>query len=483
MNPVETPQSRNRVGIARVDITPPVGIYHRMWGAATHDRSTGIHRPLTATALVIAPLDSTSTDDCMVIVAVDHCLLWGREMNALLQKLVTATGLPAERLIVAFSHTHGAGLMGTERVDLPGGELIPPYLDTLAERLAAVIAEARARVVPATMIYGAGHCTLAAHRDLWDDRTLQWVCGFHPGAPADDTVGIVKIVDDQHRTLGTVVNYACHPTTLAWDNTLISPDYIGAMREVIEQATDAPCVFLQGASGDLGPRNGFVGDTAVADCNGRQLGYSAMAAIEALPPPLTHHEFRGPVISGATIGVWQHTPIDETSRARLSDWSVERLVIELPLRAELPRPDETRRQIADLEEHEKLARERGDETIARDDRAQIERLTRWLVRLGTLPAGDNYPLQATLLRLGGSLWLFLESEHYQRLQTTLRRRFGNTPLVIATIANGSVHTYLPGREVYGTGTYQETVSILEPGCLETVIDTLGEQLGRMLKQS
>ena len=76
--------------------------------------------------------------------------------------------------------------------------------------------------------------------------------------------------------LGTLVNYACHPTTLAWENTLISPDYVGAMREVVEQHTGAPCLFLQGASGDLGPREGFVGDTAVADRNGRQLGFAAL---------------------------------------------------------------------------------------------------------------------------------------------------------------------------------------------------------------
>ena len=51
MKTVIAPQARLIAGTARVDITPPVGMYHRMWGAAIHDRSTGVHRPLTATAL------------------------------------------------------------------------------------------------------------------------------------------------------------------------------------------------------------------------------------------------------------------------------------------------------------------------------------------------------------------------------------------------------------------------------------------------
>src|SRR6202008_789756 len=108
------------------------------------------------------------------------------------------------------------------------------------------------------------------------------------------------------RTRPPVVNYACHPTTLAWDNTLISPDFPGALREVVEQATGAPCVFLQGASGDLGPRQGFVGDTAVADRNGRQPGFAVLAALEALPPPASRFAYTGSVVSGATLGSWAH---------------------------------------------------------------------------------------------------------------------------------------------------------------------------------
>src|SRR5437763_1473174 len=134
MPAVISPQSRCRFGLARGDVTPPVGIYHRMWGAATHDRSTGVHRPLTATAMDFRPLESDA--DEQIVVALDHCLLWAREMDALTRAVCAGAGLAAERLVVAFSHTHGAGLMGLERAALPGGDLIEPYLDALGGKVA-----------------------------------------------------------------------------------------------------------------------------------------------------------------------------------------------------------------------------------------------------------------------------------------------------------------------------------------------------------
>src|SRR5262249_51273556 len=217
------------------------------------DRATGVHRPLTATAVVFQALDgAVSAATEQVVVALDLCLLWDREMTALRQSVCSATGLGPAQLTVAFSHTHGAGLMGLERVELPGGELIPAYLDELAQKLARIVTTARGSVRPATVTYATGKCALAANRDFWDEESKQSVCGFNPGGPADDTVLVARVTAERGTLLGTLVNYACHPTTLAWENTQISPDYPGALREVIENVTGAPCVFLQGASGDLG---------------------------------------------------------------------------------------------------------------------------------------------------------------------------------------------------------------------------------------
>ena len=54
--PFAEPSARCYAGAARADMTPPVGMYTRMWGAALHDCHTAVHKPLLATALVIVTI-------------------------------------------------------------------------------------------------------------------------------------------------------------------------------------------------------------------------------------------------------------------------------------------------------------------------------------------------------------------------------------------------------------------------------------------
>jgi len=476
-----TPHSICRFGIARGDITPPVGIYHRMWGAATHDRSTGVHRPLTATAVVLQAADADSSTEPgdereQVILAVDHCLLWPREMDDLLAAIERGSGTPRARIVVAFSHTHSAGLMGLERSSLPGGELIAPYLESLGETCAALVRAARAAVQPATIVYGHGRCDLAAHRDYWDAESGQYVCGYNPGGPADDTVLAARVTDEAGGLLATLVNYACHPTTLAWQNTLIGPDYPGAMRETVERATAAPCVFLQGASGDLGPREGYVGDPEVADRNGRQLGYAALSVLEGLPRPRTVFEYAGPVVSGATLGAWAHRPMDDGERRRAAEWQIRRFTVPLAWREGVNDRQAALRERDECRRRELGAAEGGDAAALRDARALAERAERKLVRIDTLPPGATFDYPITLARLGDAWWLAVEGEPYNVLQRELRRRLAPAPLIVMALANGSRPAYLPPAELYGRGVYQETIALLAPGALERLIDDIAARL-------
>jgi len=464
---VDTPQSRCRFALAHGDITPPLDIYHRMWGAAKHDRATGIHRPLRATVVLLASLEG---GEQQFIIALDHCVMGRQEMNNLLDAVSEAADIPREELIVVFSHTHAAGLMGLERSNLPGGDLIGPYLESVAAQTIKLAREAQEKLQAATILYGTGRCNLAAHRDFWDEENQLWACGYDPTTPADDTVLIARAHAEDGTLLATLVNYACHPTTLAWDNTLISPDYPGAMRETIEASTGGPCLFLQGASGELGPVEGYVGDTSVADRNGRQLAHAALSAIESLPAPNTRFEYTGPVVSGAALGEWKHNELPEESSAANASWQLTRQIIPLPIRPGTPTIEEVETELAEWEQKD-----------TPDARAMAERKRRLLHRLNQLPSGENFLLEAIVLRLGGAVWIIIQGEFYSVLQKALRERFPGTPLIISTIASHWGASYLAPKEIYDKGIYQESIAIVAAGSLENVIETIGNKIEEILK--
>ena len=468
--------SRLRFGISRADITPPIGIYHRMWGAARHDRATGVHRPQIADVMVFGALDRS--DVGLIRANLDLVTLAEAQTDDLRRSLSDASGVPIERIVVAYSHTHSGGWFVPDRVTLPGGELIVPYLRNLGARLAQASREAIASMQSATLTYAIGRCDVAANRDYWDDERGGHVCGYNPDAPADDTVVVVRATDASGRQIATVVNYACHPTTLAWDNTLLSPDFVGAMRETVERDTNAPCVFAQGACGDLGPRHGFVGDTAVADKNGRQLGYAALSAMASMGPPATDFQYTGAVISGATIGTWGYRDQDAERARQTSRFVGASHTVDLELK---PRPERAalEAEFANWEARQREADARGDGIAARDFGARAERVRRWLGRIAGLPAGPTYSLPFSTYRLGDAVWVTTGGEPYNLIQLELRRRFPDRPIVFSPLSGGHSVAYLLPADRYGKGLYQEEPSILAPGCLEALIEAVAARIAML----
>lgn len=472
---VHTPASQCEFGIAVVDITPPVGMYHRMWGAAAHDRSTGIHRPLRATAVVMRPLDRSRQT---VFVSLDHCLLRAPEMEVLLRETCRLTGLTRAELLVTFTHTHSAGYLSRDRADLPGGELIGPYLDSLPGKISEAFHSALANTQPVTLTYGSTTCDMGCHRDYFDAERGHYVCGFNPDEATPLPLNVVRVTAGD-QLVASIVNYPCHTTTLAWENTLVSPDYAGALRELVEQETNAPCLFLLAPCGDIGPRDGYVGDPAVADRNGRQVAFAALSVLTGMNPPETDHVYVGPVYSGATLGHWRHQPWDAARRAATSMTRAADMTIPLPYLSSLPKLAEAERLHQELIAAEQSARSASRLDEAATLRAKVERQRRLLDRIRPLPQGDSYPCPAWAWQWGDAFWIALEGEPYHFAQSELARRFPHRPLIAITLANGTNCSYLPTREAYDKPQlYQPEVALLAPGSLETLTEAVARQLAQ-----
>lgn len=478
---INSPQSIGKIGIAQSDITPPIGIYHRMWGAAKHDQATGIHRPLILTVLLIEGSENNS--EKFVLITMDHCILDGVEINAIRKLIASSCNINQSNVVVTLSHTHGSGWMSRTRSSLPGGEFIGPYLDSLIQQCASAVITAMKNSQQAFVVYGSSRCNLAKHRDYYDETSKQFVCGFNPEGLADDTVLIARIENTDGKCLATLVNYACHPTTLAWENTKISPDYIGAMRETIEKETLAPCLFLQGASGDLGPKDGFVGDHKTADRNGRQLGFAVLSGLQDLTPSCNSFSYSGPVVSGATLGTWVYQPLLGGELKSKKLWHFKEVTIQLPYRPDLATLEETKSQLIHWQLEEAKALSVGDQANARDCRALVEQMTRQITRLSSLSGTNTHSYTFLLLVWGDSLWVFVPGELYQSFQIKLRNRFPEYAVIIATLSNEWQPGYLPEASSYGYGIYQEKIATVAAGCLEILLETVTRELKGMVSLS
>jgi hypothetical protein len=442
------------IGVARADITPPVGIYARSWGAAKHDVAEGIHRQLTLTCLTFR---SGKGGKPLVLIAAD--LGWWRSLEDerfVREPILKAFSLHPSQLMFCLSHTHAAPSTCRDDRSKPGGHLIEPYLLKLQRVAIGAIRRALAKAVPATLTWRYGACDLATNRDLPEPRKKRFVVGFNPMPKADQTLLVGRVTFREGCNLATIVNYACHPTTLAWDNRLISPDYVGAMREVVEARTQGPCLFLQGASGELAPSEQYTGDCSVAEAHGQRLGHCVLATLQGMLPPEKQLSFFGVVESGAALGIWKRT----TFKARRS-LSARVVKVDLPLKPSLP--------LATIEEKWRACK----------NRAFKERLWRQLNRQKAVGDGKSAQTPLWLWCLGDALLVGHANEAYSQFQQQLRAELFPSPVVTINIVNGYV-AYLPPRRLYGKNIYPVWQTPFAAGALELLTKTACERGRRMM---
>ena len=258
-----------RAGVARADITPPVGAI--LVGFSDPERrATHVRDPLYATALVL--------DDGQTRAAIISCdLIYvhpsvARSVGALVQ---VQTGIASDRVLICGSHTHS----GPAACDHPGAQPIDrSYVAILPFLLAGAVVEAAAQLEPVRLRWGTARSAVAVNRRerRADGRV---VLGHNPSGPVDQLVRVACL--DQLESgppLALLVNYACHPVTLGDRSKAVSADYVGHTRTVVERATGSTMLFLQGACGDINPRFGPGVDDGSVQILGIELAGAVLAA-------------------------------------------------------------------------------------------------------------------------------------------------------------------------------------------------------------
>ena len=266
-------------GVARIDITPPVGF--RMQGAMRRtEGSVGIEAPLLATALVLA-------DEQTKIVMID-CDLIGFDLPLaakIRQAIAERVGTPTSHVTIGCTHTHNGpctarGVLGG--VHDVGGDpheraALDVYIENLVGQLAGVAAVADSKRQPARAAAGQGQAAVAINREERSDDSRILV-GRNPQGATDHSVNVLRVDDLQGNPIAVLVNYAAHPVVMGYHTYLLSPDYPGVVRRIVEQVTGATCLFLTGAAGNQATLSFLQSDWGEQERMGGIIGGAAVQA-------------------------------------------------------------------------------------------------------------------------------------------------------------------------------------------------------------
>lgn len=429
-----------RVGVAKVDITPPLGIpmagYYHARGA------DGVLDPLFAKAVVLESEGSRAAFVTLDLIGLTRAIT-----DQARARIKQDTGIPAEQVMISATHAHtGPELAnrGKRSGDLGAGSpLAVEFTEGLPAQIAEAVRLAAARLQPAQLRVGDGRCEgLTYNRRYYlRDGTVAWNPGklnpnvVLPAGPSDPTVGVLLFeqpaADSPAQTIATGVNFAMHADTTG--GSKLSADWPGALSRVLAgyHGPDHLALVTIGACGNLNHL-----DTAWAWPQGTPIEPHRIATILGAAVFQAYKDLRtvapGPLRAGAEL-------------------------VELELPEVTPAQVEEARQI--------LAE-------TKDDRGPnfMKQVRAYRVLDIAAREGRPHRVEVQVVTLGRDVaWVGLPGEVFVELGLALKKRSPFPHTHIVELANENVG-YIPDRRSYAEGNYEPESARCAPGSGEKLVE-------------
>ena len=236
-------------GAAEVDLTPPLGT--ELAGLFDDRIATAVESPLLAKAIAIS-----SGGRAVILIVCDLIYLPAPLVDRATAMITEQTGIGADRVVIACTHTHTGPATIATRVGAPVEQ---HYLDQLPGRIAEAAVVACDRLRPATIAVGTSTVDgICFNRRYFTDEGFvitHW--GHRPGkpwpaGPTDPTVTAILAEDLDGTPIALWANLSLHYVGVD-DETMISSDYYGRFAAAVRaQLGDQVIAALSnGASGDI----------------------------------------------------------------------------------------------------------------------------------------------------------------------------------------------------------------------------------------
>jgi len=440
--PKDSAPSGLLAGVARSDITPPIGIIHLNWGSQTHVEAMGADPVgMYATALILS-------DGKQRFALVDIDIISVQGLEDVPRRAAALTGIPEDHIRLGATHTHAGAQFSPNRgpvgADLTRHRAVfDNYRATLADKAIGAIVEANHKLQPVHLYAGRGIGTININRRVRAEAGRPAAVGRNPDGFVDRDLNVIRIDGAQGKPFAVLVNFQCHGTVLAYENQYLSPDWIGPMRQVVERnLPGAMCLYFQGAAGNQGPMEGFTGDLSVPRRLGSILGHQAAAVALQIETVRREPKFEGFVESTA-FQAKQHWrvqgPRDSTLR-------FARRTIEVPRRRYTPDDfAEMERRVADAK-----SRLDGSHTSQARLRRLQDLLMQWRRPFDPTPL----PVDVQILRIGEVAIVAMPGEPFAEIGAAIRKASPFAFTLFCGYSSGRTGDYLPIESEYKYGGYE-----------------------------
>ncbi|NKW97225.1 neutral/alkaline non-lysosomal ceramidase N-terminal domain-containing protein [Bacillus toyonensis] len=268
----------SKVGVCKVDITPPVGIdfvgYHRETGI------NNIEERIYGTIFVFEK-DEMKT----VFISIDNIGMLVEATNFIREQVASRLHVPFERITVVYTHTHS----GPETVgDDP---LVQSYKTLLVNNVVhgAVTANNNLKLCEVGWSVTTGNIGVNRRERTSDGKAKM---GTNIEGVVDKRIGMLAIRDVETKELsGVVIFCTAHPNVLKGDSDVLSADYPGMTRELLEKIVNCPVIIVQGAAGNMNAK--YRGSREALN----QMAYMLSGHVLTMLPTVTY----SPIVNVRTV--------------------------------------------------------------------------------------------------------------------------------------------------------------------------------------
>jgi hypothetical protein len=206
----------------------------------------------------------------------------------------------------------------------------------LIPKLVDAALEAQSQLQPARVAVGWGESFIGVYRrEMIDEHN---VLGEVPDHPIDSSVGVIRVDDLDGKPIAILFRYSCHPVTMGPLTAVVSSDFPGPARDVVEHALGGMALFLQGAGGNINPRSGI---GIEVDCRetktrvGHELGAEVLKVAATLRTN-THRGERKRLgnIPNILFAPWEPIREERDISIRVAEATIPLDFVELPTRLE-----------------------------------------------------------------------------------------------------------------------------------------------------